>query len=136
MSYLGLFQKNVEMDSERPKDNLQPVVPDPAVLTFGAEKLIKLVKAPFEEVIYLHNKSLTTTMDFSLQVYPAKFFTVRPSFGSLRWGESLAIKVMFHSRPAEESVSQEIRGCLKVRSALGFTMERYVNSPSFLTFYL
>ena len=98
-------------------------VPEAGILTFNMGRPLVFLRAPFEEIMYIQNKSHSANIKFSLQVYPTASFNISPSYGLLKAGESMAVKVKFRQNP--QMIAQEVNGFVRIRSEFGFPLERY-----------
>ncbi|KAJ1558925.1 hypothetical protein HK096_000589, partial [Nowakowskiella sp. JEL0078] len=81
------------------------------------------LSAPFRRDIYLQNKQ-TRDIGFMIQAYPAEFFEVQPSFGTIPKCDSLLISVIFKPNPYSFRFTPEINGYLRLRSTEGLPMDR------------
>jgi hypothetical protein len=73
--------------------------------------------------VYVQSKTLNKPTKFYIQAHPQELFSVIPSFGVLKPGENVALKVRFNPGP-NPHLWQEMQGYLKIRSEYGFPTER------------
>ena len=109
------------MDSNELVD-LKVSIPDISDLSFNLEGSVIFTKAPFEENLYLQNHNHSQEMRFFLQSHPADTFHTSPSFGTLKPGQSMMIKIKFIGNV--NCAMKSISGFIRIRNENGFPMER------------
>ncbi|TPX31055.1 hypothetical protein SmJEL517_g05513 [Synchytrium microbalum] len=98
-------------------------VPDPAAVCFNVDQTSVTLLRNSREV-FLHNRSLTKDVEFTLQAVPQHLFKATPMFGLIPRGESFLISVEFCPRPDRLARNLDVHGFLRVRNSDGFAMDR------------
>jgi hypothetical protein len=112
---------NLQGKDSKSQDVLHQVV-EKGVIKFGTEKDMVFSRHPFQETVYIRNHS-DNAIRFSLQVFPSEFYTLYPSMGILKGGESLGVKVVFSPNPFSTHILQIIHGYIRIRS-MGCALDR------------
>jgi len=126
--FIPKYSKELAINSQAKADIQIPenAIPEAATLTFNLNDPLIFQRFPFEEALYLQNKSFKGFTKFFIQAHPPQFFKVSPSVGLLKSGESQLITVKFCPRPHIVTPGAEIPGYICVRNEFGFVVERYI----------
>ncbi|KAI8846453.1 hypothetical protein BC829DRAFT_419195 [Chytridium lagenaria] len=126
-------------ESDEDLSSLSLSLSDGAHLTFNLTPPALLFnRYPFRKEMYLQNKSTSSDLQFTIQTYPAHYFSASPSHGRLLCGESIIVSVAFLPNPHMTRKNPEIQGFLRVRTCEGLPLERIslkaYNVPAIRTF--
>lgn len=99
--------------------------PEDIVYIRSESGIIEFPHGILKQTVYLCNKSKDKTYPFFLQVHPSLFFTIYPSYGSIKPHDSISIDITF--KPSTSCLfcsSKRIEGYLRVRSGEGFSLQK------------